>query len=274
MMLTIEQALRRHSLPRLESRMLLMRVWPGLTHAAIVGHPERELAADIAAAFDALAARRLAGEPMAYLIGAREFYGRDFQVSPAVLIPRPETEHLIELALARVDPAAPARAVDLGTGSGIIAVTLALEAPGWSVGAVDVSADALAVARGNADALAARVDFRLGSWFAPLDADARFDLIVSNPPYIERGDHHLAEGDLRFEPRGALTDEADGLACLREIAAGAPARLADGGWLMVEHGYDQGEAVRALFADSGLSQVETIRDLAGQDRVTIGRKAG
>ncbi|MFB9156235.1 peptide chain release factor N(5)-glutamine methyltransferase [Chromobacterium violaceum] len=270
---TIEQALRRHPLPRLESRMLLTHAWPGLTHAAIIGHPERELPDDVASAFDALAARRLAGEPMAYLIGAREFYGRDFQVSPAVLIPRPETEHLVELALARVDRTAPARAVDLGTGSGIIAVTLALEAPGWSVGAVDVSADALAVARSNADALGARVDFRLGSWFGPLGANARFDLIVSNPPYIERDDHHLAEGDLRFEPRGALTDEADGLACLREIAAGAPGRLADGGWLMVEHGYDQGEAVRALFSAAGLSQVETIRDLAGQDRISVGRKA-
>ncbi|OQS11835.1 protein-(glutamine-N5) methyltransferase, release factor-specific [Chromobacterium violaceum] len=270
---TIEQALRRHPLPRLESRMLLTQAWPGLTHATILGHPERELPEETASAFDALAARRLAGEPIAYLLGVREFYGRDFRVSPAVLIPRPETEHLVEQALSHVDRTMPARAVDLGTGSGIIAVTLALEAPAWSMGAVDVSAEALAVARGNADALGARVDFRLGSWFGPLDADARFELIVSNPPYIERGDHHLAEGDLRFEPRGALTDEADGLACLREIAAGAPGRLADGGWLMVEHGYDQGEAVRGLFADAGLLEVETIVDLAGQDRITIGRKA-
>ncbi|WP_199152950.1 peptide chain release factor N(5)-glutamine methyltransferase [Chromobacterium sp. ASV23] len=272
--MTIEQALRRHSLPRLESRMLLMHAWPELTHAAIIGYPERELPQDAKAAFDALAARRLAGEPMAYLLGAREFYGRDFKVSPAVLIPRPETEHLIELALAKVDKNAPARVVDLGTGSGIIAVTLALEAPAWTVGAVDVSAEALAVARGNAEALGAGVDFRLGSWYAPLEPSARFDLIASNPPYIERDDHHLAEGDLRFEPRGALTDEADGLACLREIAAGAPARLAEGGWLMVEHGYDQGAAVRGLLAAAGLLAVETIRDLAGQDRITIGRKAG
>ena len=274
MMLTIEQALRRHSLPRLESRMLLMHVWPGLTHAAIVGYPERELAAEAAAAFDALAARRLAGEPMAYLIGAREFYGRDFKVSPAVLIPRPETEHLIELALEKTGAAQPARAVDLGTGSGAIAVTLALQAPSWRVSALDVSAEALAVARDNARALGAEVRFLHGSWFDPLPAGERFDLIVSNPPYIERGDRHLDEGDLRFEPRGALTDEADGLACLREIVAGAPARLEAGGWLMVEHGYDQGAAVRELFGAAGLSQVETIRDLAGQDRVTIGRKAG
>ncbi|MGC0151796.1 peptide chain release factor N(5)-glutamine methyltransferase [Chromobacterium vaccinii] len=271
---TIEQALRRHALPRLESRMLLMHVWPGLSHAAIIGHPERELPAEAAAVFDALAARRLAGEPMAYLLGVREFYGRDFRVDPAVLIPRPETEHLIELALGKVDRNVSARVADLGTGSGIVAVTLALEAAPWSVCAVDVSAEALAVARGNAEALAAGVDFRLGSWFEPLDADARFELIVSNPPYIERDDRHLAEGDLRFEPRGALTDEADGLACLREIAAGAPRRLAAGGWLMVEHGYDQGEAVRGLFAAAGLAQVETVRDLAGQDRVTIGRKPG
>ncbi|AXE28967.1 peptide chain release factor N(5)-glutamine methyltransferase [Chromobacterium phragmitis] len=273
-MLTIEQALRRHELPRLEARMLLMQAWPGLTHAAIIGHPERELPDDAAAAFGALAARRLAGEPIAYLLGEREFYGRDFRVSPAVLIPRPETEHLVELALSRVDRLAPADIVDLGTGSGIIAVTLALEAPQWRVAAVDVSAAALAVAADNARRLGATVDFRQGSWFDPLDEVARYQLIASNPPYIERGDRHLSEGDLRFEPRGALTDEADGLACLREIAAGAPARLAAGGWLMVEHGYDQGEAVRGLFSVAGLGQVETIRDLAGQDRVTVGRKAG
>ncbi|OHX19401.1 peptide chain release factor N(5)-glutamine methyltransferase [Chromobacterium sphagni] len=270
--MTIEQALRRHPLPRLESRMLLMHAWPGLSHATIVGYPERELAEDIAMVFDALAARRLAGEPMAYLLGVREFYGRDFAVSPAVLIPRPETEHLIEQALSRLDAAQPARVVDLGTGSGIIAVTLALQAPQWRVSAVDLSAEALEVASGNAAALGAQVDFRHGSWFDPLAPDDRFELIVSNPPYIERGDRHLGEGDLRFEPRGALTDEVDGLACLREIAAGAPARLLPAGWLMVEHGYDQGAAVRGLFCAAGLLQVETIRDLAGQDRITIGQK--
>jgi release factor glutamine methyltransferase len=128
------------------------------------------------------------------------------------------------------------------------------------------------VASGNAEALGAKVDFRHGSWFDPLAPDDRFELIASNPPYIERDDRHLGEGDLRFEPRGALTDEADGLACLREIAAGAPARLQPGGWLMVEHGYDQGAAVRGLFGAAGLLQVETIRDLAGQDRITIGQK--
>ncbi|WP_371926506.1 peptide chain release factor N(5)-glutamine methyltransferase [Chromobacterium sp. IIBBL 290-4] len=272
--MTIEQALRRHALPRLESRMLLMHAWPGLSHAAIIGYPERELPQEAVAVFETLAERRLAGEPMAYLLGSREFFGRDFRVSPAVLIPRPETEHLIELALARLDRSQAARVVDLGTGSGIIAATLALEAPAWRVSAVDVSAEALQVAAANAQALGAAVAFHHGSWFDPLAADARFDLIASNPPYIEREDHHLDEGDLRFEPRGALTDEADGLSCLREIAAGAPARLHAGGWLMVEHGYDQGEAVRSLFAATGLLEVETIRDLAGQDRITVGRKAG
>ncbi|QEL57889.1 peptide chain release factor N(5)-glutamine methyltransferase [Chromobacterium paludis] len=270
--MTIEQALRRHPLPRLESRMLLQLAWPGLTHAAIIGYPERELPEPAEAAFQALAARRLAGEPMAYLLGSREFFGRDFRVSPAVLIPRPETEHLVEAALSRRDRSLPASALDLGTGSGIIAVTLALEAPAWQVSAVDVSAEALAVARGNAQALGAAVTFMHGSWYAPLAHPACYELIVSNPPYIESRDRHLDEGDLRFEPRGALTDEADGLACLREIAAGAPARLSAGGWLMVEHGYDQGAAVRALFAAAGLEAVETLPDLAGLDRVTLGRK--
>ncbi|POZ61780.1 peptide chain release factor N(5)-glutamine methyltransferase [Chromobacterium alticapitis] len=272
--MTIEQALRRHPLPRLESRMLLMHAWPELSHAAIIGYPERELPEAAASAFEALAARRLAGEPMAYLIGEREFFGRDFKVSPAVLIPRPETEHLVELALSKADKALPMRVVDLGTGSGIIAVTLALEAPAWQVCAVDVSAEALAVASGNAGSLGAEVDFRHGSWYAPLPEKARFDLIVSNPPYIERDDRHLAEGDLRFEPRGALTDEDDGLSCLREIAAGAAGRLNAGGWLLVEHGYDQGEAVRGLFLAAGFMDVATEPDLAGLDRVTVGRTAG
>lgn len=270
-MLTIEQALRRHPLPRLESRMLLQHVLPGLSHAQIIAYPERELSAEAEAAFLGLAARRLAGEPMAYLIGVREFYGRDFRVSPAVLIPRPETEHLIDAALQRVGRAA-ARAVDLGTGSGAIAATLALEAPAWTVEAVDLSADALAMAEANAAALGAAVAFRHGSWYAPLADDARYDLIASNPPYIQHDDAHLGQGDVRFEPRMALTDEADGLACLREIAAGAPARLKAGGWLMVEHGYDQGAAVRELFSAAGLSRVETIRDLAGLDRITIAQK--
>ena len=270
--MTIDEALRRYPLPRLESRLLLMQV-TGFSPAKLVGYPELELTAEQEAAYCALAQRRLAGEPVAYLLGEREFYGRPFRVSPAVLIPRPETEHLVEAALAKVGRR-PARVVDLGCGSGAIAVTLALEAPEWQVSAVDLSDAALTVARANATQLAAPVAFYQGSWYAPLPQPAVFDLIVSNPPYIAAADRHLDEGDVRFEPRLALTDEDDGLVCLREIAAGAPERLVPGGWLMVEHGYDQGDAVRALFRAAGLAEVETLPDLAGLDRVTLGCKAG
>jgi len=251
--------------------MLLMHVFPDLTHARIVAYPERELDAASYQIFEALARRRLAGEPLAYLVGMREFYGRAFQVGPAVLIPRPETEHLVEAALVHRTPHS-ADVLDLGCGSGAIAVTLALEAPQWRVSAVDVSEDALALAQRNAQALGALVAFYQGSWFDPLPVDARFDLIVSNPPYIAERDPHLDLGDVRFEPRLALTDEADGLCCLRTIAAGAPGRLRAGGWLMVEHGYDQGAAVRALFEGQGLDRVETLRDLAGNERITLGQQ--
>lgn len=269
-MLTIEQALRCHPLPRLETRMLLQHVRPGLTHARIIADPELQLTACEAMQFTQLAQRRLKGEPMAYLLGEREFYGRSFNVTPAVLIPRPETEHLVDAALQRVGQV-PANVVDLGCGSGAIAVTLALEAGDWQVQAVDLSSDALAVACDNADRLGAVVRFHQGSWYQPLGEQCGFDLIVSNPPYIEKHDHHLEEGDVRFEPRMALTDEGDGLDCLREIIAGAPARLKPGGWIMLEHGYDQGAAVRQLLQQAGLQAVETLADLAGLDRVSLGQ---
>jgi release factor glutamine methyltransferase len=269
---TIADALAAQGLPRAELRLLLMHLLPDLTHARIVAHPELELEQDIYTRFCSLLARRQAGEPIAYLLGAREFFGRPFMVGPAVLIPRPETEHLVEAALQRQGLAS-AAVLDLGCGSGAISVTLALEAPAWQLTAVDLSSDALAVARRNAQLLGASVDFYQGSWFDPLPLDARFNLIVSNPPYIASDDHHLDEGDVRFEPRMALTDGADGLECLRLIACAAPGRLLADGWLMVEHGYDQGPAVRALFAAQGLSRVETLRDLAGQERVTLGQKA-
>lgn len=269
-MLTIEQALRCHPLPRLEARMLLQHVRPGLTHARMIADPDQPLTACEATQFTQLAQRRLQGEPMAYLLGEREFYGRSFRVTPAVLIPRPETEHLVEAALQRVDHGA-AKVVDLGCGSGAIAVTLALEASTWQVQAVDLSIDAVAVARSNANQLGAAVRFHQGSWYQPLGEQCGFDLIVSNPPYIEKHDHHLGEGDVRFEPRMALTDEGDGLDCLREIIAGAPARLKPGGWIMLEHGYDQGAAVRQLLQQAGLQAVETLTDLARLDRVSLGQ---
>jgi len=270
-MLTLEQALRCHSLPRLEARMLLQHVRPGLTHARMIADPDLPLTEGEAARFEQLAQRRLQGEPMAYLLGEREFYGRPFRVSPAVLIPRPETEHLVEAALQRVATLEAKRVLDLGCGSGAIAITLALEAPAWEVQAVDLSPAALEVASGNAQQLGAEVQFHLGSWYQPLAGQGEFDLIVSNPPYIEQHDHHLDEGDVRFEPRMALTDEADGLMCLRTIIDGAPSRLKAGAWIMLEHGYDQGPAVRDLLRQAGLQQVETLADLAGLDRVTLGQ---
>jgi len=270
-MLTLEQALRRHPLPRLEARMLLLHVQPGLTHARLIAHPEQVLDEMAEQRFEALAQRRLHGEPMAYLLGEREFYGRSFKVTPAVLIPRPETEHLVEAALERLGQA-PALIVDLGCGSGAIAVTLALQASQWQVHAVDLSQAALEVARDNAHQLGAEVYFHQGSWYQALGPLADFDLIVSNPPYIDKEDHHLGEGDVRFEPRMALTDEADGLDCLRQIIAGAPSRLKPGGWVMLEHGYDQGLAVRQLLQDAGMQQLATLGDLAGHDRVTLGQK--
>ena len=250
-----------------------MHVVPGLSHAGMIASSEQALPAVVMQAFGQLAKRRLDGEPMAYLLGQREFYGRLFVTRPAVLIPRPETEHLVEAALAHLTDGEPAAVLDLGTGSGAVAVTLALEAPALTVTAIDLSADALAVARQNAESLGASVRFLQGSWFSPLGRDERYQLIVSNPPYIAADDHHLGEGDVRFEPRLALTDEADGLSCLRLIVQSAPRYLVTGGWLLVEHGYDQGVAVRALFAGRGFLQVETLVDLAGCDRLTVGRQS-
>lgn len=221
-------------------------------------------------ALDALIGRRLAGEPVAYILGEREFYGRRFRVGPATLIPRPETEHLVEAALAR-GPAA-ARVLDIGTGSGCIAITLKLERPDWSVSAVDVSAGALAVAKENGARLGAAVEWLESDLYAAL-AGRRFDLIVSNPPYVPETDPHLGQGDVRFEPRSALASGADGLDAIRAIVEQAPAHLNPGGWLLLEHGYDQGESVPALLADAGYQEVFMARDLAGQARVSGGRRA-
>ncbi|HJV95691.1 MAG TPA: peptide chain release factor N(5)-glutamine methyltransferase, partial [Albitalea sp.] len=222
-----------------------------------------------------LAARRLAGEPMAYLLGEREFFGRVFKVTPAVLIPRPDTELLVEQALDRIEERDTPDVLDLGTGSGIIAVTIALARRDARVWATDASANALAVAMGNAQALGAtNLHAVLGDWYGALaeaDAPPVFDLIVSNPPYIAVTDEHLGQGDLRFEPTGALTDHDDGLRHLRTIIAGAPAHLAADGWLLLEHGYDQGEAVRKLLAEAGFAEVFTAQDLAGHDRCSGGQ---
>ncbi len=267
--MTIGPLLAAAGLPAPEARALLAQVL-GLRRETVLAHPERAVAPQMQARFEQLAARRRAGEPLAYLLGRREFYGREFEVGPAVLIPRPETELLVELALEAVAGKATPCVLDLGTGSGCIGITLALERLQTRVTAVDVSAAALALAHANAQRLGARVAFCAGDWYAPL-AGRRFDVIVANPPYVAAGDPHLAQGDLRYEPPQALTDAADGLACLRRIVSGAPAHLVASGWLGVEHGCDQAEAVRELFAAAGFQQVATVRDATGLDRATHGR---
>ena len=255
----------------LENRILLCHA-TGLTRVQLITQGDRPLTPDEAARLDDLVARRLRGEPIAYIVGRREFFGLDFQVGPAVLIPRPDTELIVELALERLPRQVP-RLLDMGTGSGAIAVAVAHTRPDAAVTALDVSPDALAVAQANATANGARVRFLHSSWFDALDAAETFDVIASNPPYIAAGDHHLAQGDLRFEPVGALTDHADGLSALRTIIAGSPRHLVPGGWLLLEHGYDQAAAVRALLLDAGFTDVQSWQDIAGIERVSGGRFA-
>jgi release factor glutamine methyltransferase len=252
-----------------EAAILLAHVLR-VDRAWLIAHGGDRLGSDAAARFEALVARRVAGEPVAYLVGRRGFHALELAVSPAVLIPRPETERLVDLALARMPMDAALDVVDLGTGSGAIALAIAAARPRARVLATDVSAVALDVARANAARLGlSNVAFAQGPWWTVL-AGRRFDLVVSNPPYIAEDDPHLGAGDLRFEPRGALAAGPDGLDALRVIAAGAPAHLAADGWLLVEHGQDQGPAVRALFAEAGLRSITTHRDLEGRERVTEG----
>ncbi len=251
---------------RLEIRVLLGHAL-GVNRAWLIAHEHDELPAALLEKYAALLARRLSGEPVAYLLGEKEFFGRSFLVTPAVLVPRPETELLVELALEKLPPAA--RALDLGTGSGCIAVTLALERPDCGILAVEQSAEALAVAKQNAVHLGAKLGFYQGSWYQALPPETeRFDLVVSNPPYVAEGDPHLAA--LAHEPAQALSSGRDGLDDIRLIAQGAPAWLKPGGWLMFEHGWDQGEACRGLMLAAGFAGVETRADLAGIGRVTLG----
>lgn len=261
--MTIEALLRAAQIDPLEARILLAHAL-GCTRVQLVIRARDELTLQQIAAARALFGRRRDGEPIAYLTGEREFFGLGFQVTPAVLIPRHETELLVELAISHL----PSRgcALDLGTGSGVIAVALAHARPDASVMATDASAAALAVARNNAARHGVNVRFVSSDWFSVVDGV--FDLIVSNPPYIAAGDPHLSQGDLRFEPSSALTDEANGLTDLAAIIKGAPAHLQPGGWLLLEHGHDQAAAVRALLAQAGWRQVQSWRDLAGTERVS------
>ena len=309
---SLDDLIRHSQLPRAEARRLLAYL-TGQPLTWFMAHGDDPADPDIATRFQALAKRRRAGEPLAYLLGQQEFYGRPFAVSPAVLIPRADTETLVETALEQLARlrrqrcAVPLSLLELGTGSGIIAITLALEAPDTEVHAVERSPEALAVAQQNAKALGAdRIHWHAGSWWqalanatgsheatenaataaqttSPITARQgrptepparRFDLIVSNPPYIAAHDHHLQQGDLRFEPPQALAAGPDGLDDLRILIGGAPAHLTPGGWLLLEHGYDQEAPVQALLRNAGFADVFTRRDLAGQPRVSGGRWLG
>jgi release factor glutamine methyltransferase len=270
---TVRRALANAGLVPLEAQVLLAHVLK-CDRAWLAAHAGDALSHEAADAFFALARRRREGEPVAYLTGVREFWGLSLAVSPAVLIPRPETETLVEVALARLPPDREVSAVDLGTGTGAIALALAHERARAGVLATDISPQALTIAEGNARRLGlANVEFLTSDWYERL-AGRRFDLIAANPPYVEPGDAHLALGDLRFEPRSALVPAGDGLAALRAIVGGARAHLAPGGALVVEHGYNQAEAVRALFVESGLVEIIAARDLAGIPRVVAGRTPG
>lgn len=258
------------STARIEVQMLLQQVL-GVNRAYLLAHPERVLGEEQQASYRKLLQRRLAGEPLAYILGEREFFGLSFRVTPATLIPRPDTELLLELALQRLPQRG--RVLDLGTGSGAIALSIAHSRPDAAVTAVDASADALEVARENARRLnIGTARFVHSDWFSAL-SNERFDLIVSNPPYIEDADAHLQQGDLRFEPRSALASGADGLDDIRRIVAGAKAHLNPGGWLLFEHGYDQAARARELLEASGYAEVFSARDLSGIERVSVGRYA-
>ena len=254
----------------LDYRVLLCHALQ-IGRVGLITQSERALTAEEAQHFAALVQRRLDGEPVAYMVGSREFYGLPFEVNEAVLIPRPDTELLVELTIERLPPQG--AALDMGTGSGAIAVSVAHSRPDASVTALDVSPEALAVAKRNAAANGVRVNFLQSDWYGALDAQQRFAVIASNPPYIASGDRHLSEGDLRFEPVGALTDHADGLSALRTIIAGAPRHLLAGGWLLMEHGYDQAAAVRELLSTQGWLEVQSWTDLAGIERASGGRLA-
>ncbi|HEY5929444.1 MAG TPA: peptide chain release factor N(5)-glutamine methyltransferase [Burkholderiales bacterium] len=242
----------------------------GVSRAWLTAHRDDSADSTLTTRFRMLLKQRSVGQPVAYLTGMREFYGREFRVTPDVLIPRPDTETLVEAALARLAPKTTLELLDLGTGSGCIAITLSLERPSTSITAVDISQSALRVARENAQALGARIEFLQGVWFGPLGG-RQFDLVVSNPPYIAADDPHLQRGDLRFEPAMALAAGMDGLDEIRRIVSGAAAYLKPGGWLLFEHGHDQAGACRDLLDSAGFGKLVSLPDLAGIPRVAGGR---
>jgi release factor glutamine methyltransferase len=261
--LTVSEVIASSGIDAREARLLLAEV-AGFSQASLAASPEQEIPFEVENAFLELIEKRKAGVPVAYLLGRKEFYGLELAVNPSVLIPRPETELLVDLALER----RPASVLDLGTGSGAIALALKFHLKEARVVAVDADLSALHTAKRNAVRLNLEIDFRHGRWFEPV-AGERFDLIVSNPPYVAELDPHLA--DLRYEPRGALVSGADGLDAIREIVPAVGAFLRPGGWLLLEHGMGQDGAVRTLMAASGLGDVTTWPDLAGIARVSGGK---
>lgn len=275
--MTLEESLRQASArlqavsdsPRLDAEVLLAHVL-GVERTYLYTWPERPLPAAAAQRFRGLIERRATGVPVAYLTGRQEFWSLPLEVTPATLIPRPETELLVEQALARLPTGGSRTVLDLGTGSGAIALAIASERPMVRVCAVDISPEALQVAARNSKRLGLAIELLESDWYAAL-AGRRFDLIVANPPYIGPEEPEASQGGCRFEPRSALVAADAGLAALRHIAQHAPAHLEPGGWLLVEHGYRQGPACRALFAAAGLTAVETLPDLQGHDRLTLGR---
>ena len=276
---TIKQALRQaqhtfygHESAQIDAELLLAHTL-GCSRTHLYTWPDQVLSPSQIAFFESLLERRVLGEPVAYIIGEREFWSLPLKVNRHVLIPRPETELLVELALSLAD-ASPHRVADLGTGSGAIALALASERAQWDIVATDLSADALAVASENAQRLhLTHVRFHQGAWCDALPTGS-FDLLLSNPPYIAPHDVHLQQGDLRFEPASALSAPDSGLADLRTLIEQAPAHLKPGGWLLLEHGYDQGQAVRNLFSDRGYTEVKTLQDINGTDRVSMGCCSG
>ncbi|WP_175253047.1 peptide chain release factor N(5)-glutamine methyltransferase [Pseudomonas sp. BMW13] len=255
--------------PRLDAELLLAAAL-GKPRSYLRTWPERELAADQLGLFRSHLQRRRQGEPVAYILGHQGFWSLDLEVAPHTLIPRPDTELLVETALALL-PATPLAALDLGTGTGAIALALASERPGWQVTGVDRVEDAVALAERNRQRLQLdNVRFLHSHWFSAL-AGQRFGLILSNPPYIRADDRHLDQGDVRFEPSSALVAGADGLDDIRAIIQAAPQYLLAGGWLLLEHGFDQAEAVRELLATAGFSEAHSRRDLGGHERISLGR---
>ena len=276
--LSLRDLLRSSALPQNEARLLLAHTLEQhyqLPRSALLSRDEMELSPSALAFWRELESQRISGQPIAYLIGKKGFHNIELLVAPGVLIPRPETELLVEIGLREIQQlTGKVKLLDLGTGSGAIALAIASTSPNTLVTATDHSSEALAIALKNTKnlGLEARVQLVQGNWYEAISKEEQFDLILSNPPYIEINDPHLLQGDLRFEPINALTDQADGLSCLRTIISGAQEHLKPSGLIAIEHGFDQSAAVIDLMKSAGLRDIETHLDLAGHHRVASGRK--